>query len=294
MKTLLISYFSGTGNTKKVVLEFKKSFEEKGVAVTLHNIEEPLSVNISDFDAFAVAYPVHAFNAPANVLQFAKTLKKMKFDKRPFFIIKTSGEPIALNNVSSLKLKSLLKKKFDFVGEFHYCMPYNIIFRHSNNMVFKMWSVAQACIPLDSQDIIDGKRNKIKYFPFGHFLAWVFRIEHWGGRFNGKHYKVNTNCAQCGACVKRCPTHNITLENGEFHFGKHCLMCMRCSFFCPKDAIKIGFFNKWKVNGAYNFNNFDENEIEKHKKYCRKAYIKYFAAKESKINGQKANSTQNP
>ena len=86
---------------------------------------------------------------------------------------------------------------------------------------------------------------------------------------------------------------NITLENGEFHFGKKCLMCMRCSFNCPKNAIKIGWFNGWKVNGPYNFNKPEKEEIDKHKRYCKNSYKKYFRENEEKIRKNKENNAKN-
>ena len=57
-------------------------------------------------------------------------------------------------------------------------------------------------------------------------------------------------------------------------------MCMRCSFYCPKDAINIGLLNSWKVNGKYdlerinNDNNIDSNYIFKQKKFFFKGYYK--------------------
>ncbi len=286
MSNILICYFSGTGNTKKVVKEFAKNMQNFGATVTLHNIEDgEIKQDLNNFDHIGIAYPIHAFNAPEIVLDFAKTLKKCKFkSKKPLFIIKTSGEPLVLNNISSTKLRSILKKNFVLTNEYHYCMPYNIIFRHTNNMAYKMWNTAQNVIPIDCQEILQDKIDKLSYFPCRHFLSWAFRIEHWGGKFNGKHYKVNESCVKCTACAKRCPTHNITIENGEFKFGKNCIMCMRCSFCCPTNAIKIGFFNKWKVNGQYNFDAFNESETQTHKKYCKKAYKKYFKKMETKIS----------
>lgn len=289
MKKILICYFSGTGNTKKVVQKAYDSFIKEGCDVSLYNIDEGEYLgDLNEFDLLGIAYPVHAFNAPSNMIKFVKSLKITKKEKKsikkPFFVIKTSGEPLALNNISSIKIKSILKKKgYVLTNEYHYCMPYNIIFRHTDNMAYKMWNIADKVIPIDCKEIIDGKKAKLRYIPFGRMLAWIFRIEHWGGRVNGKHYKVNDKCINCQLCVKRCPTHNITIEDGQFKFGKNCLMCMRCSFHCPKNAIKIGWFEKWKVNGVYNFNNPNDNEAETHKRYCKKSYDKYFDRNQKKI-----------
>ena len=69
-------------------------------------------------------------------------------------------------------------------------------------------------------------------------------------------------------------------------------MCMRCSFLCPKSAIKIGLFEKWKVNGTYNFNNANKFEDEVHKNYCKKSYERYFRECEEKVSAVKVNVMQ--
>lgn len=280
---ILICYFSGTGNTKRVVDKFAEYIKEAEHEVVLHRVEHEFNLNIEDFDLIGFGYPVHAFNAPEIILKFVKKLKKLE-SKKDCFIINTSGEPLKLNNISSLKLTSLLKKKNMIVKyEYHYVMPYNIIFRHTDRMAYRMWETAKKIIPLDVKDLLEKKPAKLKKVFMGRFLAYIFRIEHWGGRFNGKHYKVLPECVNCNCCVNICPTKNITVKDGEFHFGKNCIMCMRCSFLCQKNAIKIGFFNKWKVNGVYNFNNPGDTSEDKHKKYCKKAYQKYFKLNEERI-----------
>ena len=63
-------------------------------------------------------------------------------------------------------------------------------------------------------------------------------------------------------CIKNCPMNNIFKnKKGKIKFKHNCMMCMRCSFFCPKDAINIGFLQwwGWKVNGAYDFKNILKN-----------------------------------
>lgn len=283
---VLICYFSGTGNTRMIVEKYAEEFHKNGNTVDIYKIEDGnFDYDLSQYDMLGISYPVHAFNAPSIVVEFVKSLPKSLTVKK-LFIAKSSGEPLSINNISSYKIVSVLKRKnYILNNEYHYVMPYNMIFRHSDAMAFKMWDTAQRLIPIDCEEILSGKTVKLKRIFMGRFLAWLFRIEHWGGRFNGKKYKVKDNCINCQKCVKNCPTHNITVKDGKFVFGKKCLMCTRCSFQCPANAIKIGWFEKWKVNGAYNFNNPDGTYQKSHKNYCKRSYAKYFARSEHKING---------
>lgn len=284
----IICFFSGTGNTKKVVDEYKKYLDSKSIETTLVNIDGLPELNLDGVDYVGFAYPIHAFNAPSIVLSFAKQIKKQE-KKINYFILKTSGEPLAINNISSCKLKSILKKRnFVLTNEYHYVMPYNMIFRHTDNMAYKMWEAAKQVIPIDCEEILARKPAKLSYIPFGRFMAWILRIEHWYGKINGKKYKVSEDCIKCKACVLKCPVKNISIdEDGNFHFGKNCLMCMRCSFHCPKNAINIALFEGWKVNGAYSFKQPEKEEVDKHKRYCKNSYKKYFARCQRKIENNK-------
>lgn len=284
----LVCWFSGTGNTKKIVDEYAAVFDEKGVDYTLCNIEKGEYFDFADYDMFGIAYPVWGFNAPGIVLDYVKGFSRQK-EQKPTFILKTSGEALALNNASSDKLKSLLKKRgFTVTNEYHYLMPYNIIFRHTDGMAHRMWAAVKKTLPVDCAALLGGKHELIKSVPFGRTITAVLRIQQWGGRFNGKRYKVTGDCVHCDKCVKSCPVGNITDEGGEMKFGKKCLMCMRCAFECPKDAIRIGLFDGWRVNGAYFFDKpYEEGENavgtdKKHSNYCRKSYEKYFARCEEK------------
>ena len=290
---ILICYFSGTGNTRKVAEKYASCFEADGNTVQTMPIDglfgekklpQEFVDQLEQADLFGVGYPVHAFNAPAIVLEFVKRIPKSTVSKRAF-LFSTSGEPLTLNNISSLKIRNMLKRrKYVATNEYHYCMPYNIIFRHSQEMAHKMWTTAEQMIPLDTEEILQNKPHRLKKIFCGSCLAWIMRCEHWGGRLNGKHYKVSDECIHCEQCVKICPTHNITIEDGKFKFGNKCLMCMRCAQLCPKDAIKIGWFNKWKVNGSYNFEEPETREEQKYNRMLTKAYAKYFADCEARLN----------
>ena len=57
---------------------------------------------------------------------------------------------------------------------------------------------------------------------------------------------------------------------------------MGCSFGCPKDAIKVGVFKFWKVNGSYRLNELKSDEsiefpyIPNKAKGIYKIYKKYY------------------
>lgn len=281
---ILICYFSGTGNTQKIVdlyaYIFAKQYDDD---VIVCRMEDEFKYDINDFDLLGFGYPVHAFNAPSIALQFCKKLPRLSKTK-PAFIVNTSGEPLKLNNISSLKLTSILKKRNITVNnEYHYCMPYNMIFRHGDEMAYRMWSTAQLLSPLDIKEIENGKASHLERVFSGRFIAWVMRCEHWGGRLNGKQYKVSEQCVSCNKCVNICPTNNITIKDGKMKFGGKCLMCMRCAHLCPVDAIKIGWFNSWKVNGAYSFKKPKSPDTKHYNKMLTKAYKKYFDLADKRI-----------
>lgn len=286
MKKAIIYVFSGTGNTKKAVEFYKKEFENNGVVASIYVVKKGFVdlPNPNEFDYVGFAYPVHGFNAPAIMLDLAKALPNA--DKKEYFVVKTSGEPLSLNNVSSIKMNSILKKKgYIAKSEYHYVMPYNMIFRHTDEMSVKMLDTLTSLVPIEAREVLDGVEHKLKKVPLGALIAWVFRIEHPAMKVNGKLFKVDANkCVKCGACVKNCPVGNISVdENGKFKFGGDCLMCTRCSFNCPVDAFNIGMLNGWRVNGRYSFKMPEKAETDKHSRYCKRAYERYFSDAKTKI-----------
>ncbi len=281
---IIICYFSGTGNTQKIADCYANTFAASyGDEVTLCRMEDTFNYDLNGFDLIGIGYPVHAFNAPSIALKFCKRLPKL-LTKKPAFIVCTSGEPLKLNDIASYKLRSILKKRNIIVNnEYRYCMPYNIIFRHGDDMAYRMLTTAQLLTPIDVKEIKENKPYRPKRVFMGGFVAAVMRCEHWGGRLNGKQYKVNERCVNCKKCINICPTHNIKLEDGKMKFGGDCLMCMRCAHLCPTDAIKIGWFNKWKVNGAYSFKKPKSPDTKRYNKMLTKSYKNYFEAADKRI-----------
>ena len=112
MKKAIIYVFSATGNTLKACNLFKEQFEKNEIETEIVRITidtEPIE-DFTAYDYVGIGYPVHGFNAPYNVLDFAKKIKKQNANVN-YFVVKTGGEPLHVNDVSSYKLNSILKKK---------------------------------------------------------------------------------------------------------------------------------------------------------------------------------------
>lgn len=285
---IAIFYFSGTGNTGKVVRKYDEYFKAQGHECTLYPLPIREPIDFSAFDTIGFGYPIHSFNAPQIMLEFARSLPKKKLKKgekaQKAFIVKSSGEPVKMSRVSSLKLIKILKKRgMEVTNEYQYVMPYNMIFRHTDHTAYVMWETAKKLIPIDCADILNGVERREKKMPLGGFFAWFLRCEHWGAHVIGVGYRATKDCISCGLCAKNCPADNIKMKNGKPKFGGKCLICARCSFNCPKDCINIGLLNGWRVNGAYSFKDGDPNEKNGHEKYCKKAYDRYFKESEERI-----------
>ncbi len=266
--------------------EYAASFEKMGIKCVLHSVCELKGIpHPAEFELVGFAYPVHGFNAPYVMYRFVRKLPEET--GKNYFIVKTSGEPVAMNNASAIHLCDKLHAHGfgALTNEYHYVMPYNMIFRHTDLQAQKMWNTAKALVPMDVAEITFGKHNIPERPPFGRLVSWALRIEHPAMKLNGRCFKVTDKCVKCMQCVNNCPVKNIRYdtEKGKFVFGGDCIMCTRCSFNCPKNAIKIGVLNGWKVNGRYNFANPDTSQTCKKPNYCKKSYKRYFENAQKRI-----------
>lgn len=277
MKTV-IYVFSGTGNTKRIADLFAMELSKRNCAVTVHDIGKDIIMPESiDADTLIIAYPVHAFNCPLPVLDF---LKKLPHAKVNTYLLQTSGEALKFNNAAAIRPINILKKKdYTVKGCFHFIMPYNIIFRHSDPMAARMWRAATIKTPAYVQKIIKGEEEIINVDSLSRAISGILSIEHPGARIIGKGYKADDSCIGCGKCAKDCPQENIKMENSKPVFGSECSICMRCVMNCPANAIHPSILNGWKVNGSYSFQGrvAEDNEICR---YCRRSYLKYFKGAE--------------
>lgn len=286
---ILLIYFSGTSNSEYVAEMIKKDFLLYKHDVDLLSIDcESETPSIDRYDMIGIGYPIHAFNSPKILDRFLKRLPK---SDKPYFIFKTSGETLKYNDASSRRIIRMMKRKhYILKGEYHFAMPYNLVFRFEEEFVKQLLYYASLQSKILVHNISSNRIETIKSNLYYNLFADVLLIQRMGAFLNSFLYRVDEKrCTSCQKCLIHCPEHNIYLKDDKIKFHHHCMMCMRCSFNCPKDAIKIGFLNHWKVNEGYHLSTVSlealNNEYaSKNKKHFYRCYRKYFAEIDRRTN----------
>jgi len=265
----LLLYYTGTFNTRYVTNILKGRLLDRGLDVDTYEID-PLNnerLDLSKYDLIGLGYPIYGYCAPYAFLKFIRAQKFPKVIK--VFIYKNSGETQKANDASSkYVMRKLRRDGVKMKNEYHFIMPYNIHFRFDEYLVKEMLTMDAKLMDIMVYEVLNDIPN------FKGFKLWprivssvVSRPQYIGGDVNSFLYKVDDEkCIDCDLCIKRCPMKNIYRDkNNKICFHHHCLMCMRCSLFCPKDAFHIGFLDDWgwKVNGGYDFKKIEKIELDK-------------------------------
>lgn len=257
---ICLVYFTGTFNTRKIANLIKQSLSIDNFNCDLFEFgkDNLKDIDFNKYDIIGLGYPIYGFNSP---MPFNKEIRQLRIKNKRYFVFKTSGESFKINNVSSRVINRIMRRrKNEFLGEYHFLMPYNIHFRFDDRLVKEMMIMNHKLIEILSYNLKNNKKHKLNKRNIDQIFSFLISIQKIGGPINSFFYKVDKKkCILCKKCVEECPMKNIKLKNNRIVFSHKCAMCMRCSFYCPKSAIKIGFLEKWKVNGAYDFNRIESD-----------------------------------
>lgn len=239
MKGVLF-YFSGTGNTRWVAERFKNEFENKGNELLLKNIEDAEEISLEGYDFFAIGTPVHAELPPRVVTEFAGRLPK-SIDNMKCLLYSTQGAKSGAA-VDYIK-RHLQKKGYEVVVQTSFRMANNYYFgfgiERSQEEIQNYCRKAEIKIGRVVEEFLKG--NKVKESISG--LRMIF------GKLTAKSFNKllpklsasltsSEDCSKCGLCLRNCPKSNITFENGHAVFHSKCIMCTRCIYLCPINAIR--------------------------------------------------------
>ncbi|HZL06738.1 MAG TPA: 4Fe-4S binding protein, partial [Coriobacteriia bacterium] len=255
MGRALIVFLSLGGTTSRVARHIARGLGRADIDADLCNLSRPVGAattnsDLADYDLIGVGSPAHYYRASPPVMRFLRDLPRL--DGRGAFTFTLHG---TYPGRTARDLRVGLEKRgathlggFSSRGADRYVayMRKGVLFSagHPDETdldaaeafgegVGRRWSERDpkpvpAAPPSPEVDVTGIYRlERLLTAPLlaRHLYSRLFRLD---GR----------RCTGCGACARRCPVGNITLDPDQRpHWGRECILCLYCELICPEEAI---------------------------------------------------------
>ncbi|MCX6333272.1 MAG: EFR1 family ferrodoxin [Bacteroidia bacterium] len=251
--SLYIYYISGTGNARLSSQWIAEEAQKRGLKTVvqqidrLENIIMPLA---SEKPLIGFAYPTHGFNTAPIMLRFMAGFPR-GMGKEIFLVNTRAG--MKLYKIFMLGLTGLALvlpafilwlKGYRCIGFRPVDMPSNWIPLHPGIKNKVIESIIARCKPIVmnfADKILSGKKvyRGLYSLPVDLLISPIAAGYYLGGRFFlSKTFVANSNCNNCGICIKECPTASIIYVRNRPYWKLTCESCMRCLNSCPQKAIE--------------------------------------------------------
>lgn len=259
-KSVNLVYFTGTGGTARVADAFERSFSNQSVAVNkteLRGSPEPVVLG----DMLILLFPVYAFNAPKPIEEWLEKIQPAA-GRMAVVVSVSGGGEISPNTACRVAtIRSLEKKGYDVIYEKMIVMPSNFMIGFDESLCAMVLHATPVVVDKIVLNLIAGERNRTTPYGIDRIASKLGYFEKFGGKIFGRHLKVTDKCVDCGWCEKLCPRDNIQIDNGKHYFGEDCVICLRCIYGCPQNAIKPGLGKFMIVPDGFNLSKV-ENRMD--------------------------------
>lgn len=252
-----LRYFTGTGNSLRILDTCKKNFEEANHQVELTEIDLENNT-LEEADLIGFCFPVYAFDIPRICRKYLKSIKKFK-NRQKVFILITAGD-IDESGFSIINCSKILtKKNCDIIYSDVVEMPINwITAMNPPGKEESLLIINQGVVKAENiaHDMLNGTRKHHnfnipkRYSQFGLYKEYL--LFKYLGIYNlWRSFKTYHSCNGCHLCAKTCPTGSIEVKNKRPKWKSSCEQCMRCVNICPKEAIYQTFGGDTKGKNRY-------------------------------------------
>jgi ferredoxin/flavodoxin len=245
---VLLYYFSGTGNSRRLTEVAANRFREAGCKAEVKSIEgNSLGEDHDDYSCHGFIFPSLGFGIPVNMVRFMKTLPDAP-GKDAFIVVSMGNEEYRIPPSEGKCLgqgKTILEKRgYKVIGGDAVAMP--------NNWITGWNPPPQEKAAL----IVQAGENAVSEFA-GKMIAgeYYFKKSHWVSKFLGialnplmlfglnymyryGGFYVDDKCNSCEICAKICPEGNIKMVDGKPKWLGACVWCHRCLNLCPKESAQ--------------------------------------------------------
>ncbi len=259
VRSVHIVYFSGTGGTARVARHLADALERRRVAVTVAALENGAGSTAAPAkaDQLVILYPVYAAVAPQPVHEWIAAAPRGKGLKTAVLSVSGGGE-VSPNTACRVSvIRRLMHKGYDVTYERMLVMPSNCILGYGEQLSALLLSEAPRKARSIADDLLAGRVRRTKPFVQDRVVSRLASVEHIGSRFFGRRLKANDDCTGCGLCAERCPRGNIEMRNGRPVFGSRCVVCLRCVYGCPQQAVVPGLLKGMVLKEGFDLDALD-------------------------------------
>ncbi len=245
MKTAVIHFFSGTGNTRHAAELIKKGLESSGYRCSLINSDFREGATAAGAGLEVFTFPVYGFAVPKSMLRYMKSLHPAKDTPAAILAVGgTAGKDSGFAGASVYQAEAMLKKKgykVFFIDFISYPENWTLLFNPSTKEVSaKVFAEKDALVAEMAGKIASGQPgiNKCSTFHlvWSRIVGWMFRLL--GSRTLGKMMIADEKCNSCRLCEKTCPSRAIQMSKGKPRWNWQCQQCNRCINICPRKSIQ--------------------------------------------------------
>lgn len=238
-----LKYFSGTGNSFKIIDTCKETFIQNGCNTTISSVLIKSKIK-KEADLIGFCFPVYAFGIPRICRKYLQALPVFENQNKTFILV-TAGEQEESGFSIQESTKILRKKGLEIIYSAVVQMPSN--WTVSMNPPSKedaqiIINSGINCAKRIAKDIIKGVASHHRFnYPsrlskFGFYRDYY--LFKWFGVSNlWRNFRTDETCDSCKLCSKICPTNSIQIIKNKPEWLKTCEQCMRCVNYCPKQAI---------------------------------------------------------
>ncbi len=238
-----LKYFSGTGNSYKILDTCNEIFIQNGCTTTISSITDKSTIN-KQADLIGFCFPVYAFGIPRICRKYLLNLPEFANPVNTFVLI-TAGAP----DESGFSVK----ESTEILNRKGLNVTYSEVIHMPSNWTVSMNppSREEARLIINSgvkkakktaQNIIDGvhrrhvfnypqRYGKLDFYKDYYLFKWLGISNLW------RNFRTDDTCDSCGLCESICPTNSIRIVENKPKWSKTCEQCMRCVNYCPKKAI---------------------------------------------------------
>ncbi|MGL1890901.1 MAG: EFR1 family ferrodoxin [Spirochaetaceae bacterium] len=249
-------YFSPTGNVKYITNKLAEKLGKNDTKILPLEFTEP--TELESAEKLIILYSIHAFNPPRTVRRFVKNLPSNLYNSVD--IIAVGCAESWINDAASADIKKVLESKGYTVNLTEtLAMPLTLIMNFPENVGKETVKNAENRLEGLAKSILNSVKTDKKIALKSKLLHVVGKAEDPAARMFGLELFANSKCTSCGICVNNCPEKNIVFNKKQIpKFKSNCLMCLRCIYECPVQAIKPRFSRFIPIKNSYKLSNFTE------------------------------------